>query len=69
MLTPSFLSYISTMHHLGTILVAQSAIAISLNLSREKDATIEFILCLVWGKSGPIAIIRTQTSFCSLDEL
>lgn len=45
------------MHHLGTILVAQSAIAISLNLSREKDATIEFILCLVWGKSCPVATV------------
>ena len=44
-------SAISTMHHLGTILVGQAAIAISLNLTREKDATIEFILCTVWGES------------------
>ena len=43
-------SPIGTMHHLGTILVAESAIAISLDLTREKDASIEFVLCTVWGK-------------------
>lgn len=43
------ISYISSMHHVGSIMVAQAAIAISLNLTREKDATIEFILCTVWG--------------------
>lgn len=46
------ISPISTMHHIGTILVAQAAIAISLDLVREKDATIEFILCTVWGTSA-----------------
>ena len=44
------ISAISTMHHIGTIMVAQAAIAISLDLTREKDATIEFILCTVWGE-------------------
>jgi hypothetical protein len=39
-------------HHIGTIMIGQSAIAISLNLVREKDATIEFILCTVWGMSS-----------------
>ncbi|KAL9063479.1 MAG: hypothetical protein Q9161_009442 [Pseudevernia consocians] len=43
------ISHISSMHHIGTIMVAQAAIAISLNLTREKDASIEFILCTVWG--------------------
>ncbi|CAF9943860.1 MAG: hypothetical protein ALECFALPRED_001582 [Alectoria fallacina] len=43
------ISHISAMHHLGTIMVAQAAIAISLDLTREKDASIEFILCTVWG--------------------
>ncbi|KAF6218239.1 hypothetical protein HO133_006200 [Letharia lupina] len=52
------ISHISAMHHIGTIMVAQAAIAISLDLTREKDASIEFILCTVWGKpptttSGP----------------
>ena len=53
MLTLIISSHISAMHHIGTIMVGQAAIAISLNLSREKDATIEFILCTVWGKSSP----------------
>ncbi len=53
MLTPRYSSHISAMHHIGTIMVAQAAIAISLNLTREKDASIEFILCTVWGKSDP----------------
>lgn len=44
------ISPVSVIHHMGTILVAQAAIAISLNLPREKDASIEFILCCVWGK-------------------
>ena len=53
MLIPSYYSHISAMHHIGTIMVAQAAIAISLNLTRERDASIEFILCTVWGKSDP----------------
>lgn len=43
------ISPVSIGHHMGTILIGQSAIAISLNLVRESDATIEFILCTVWG--------------------
>lgn len=38
-------------HHIGTIVIGQSAIAISLRLAREPDADIEFVLCTVWGKS------------------
>jgi hypothetical protein len=45
------ISPVSVGHHIGTIMIGQSAIAISLNLIRERDATIEFILCTVWGKS------------------
>lgn len=44
------ISPVSVGHHIGTIIIGQAAIAISLNLTKEKDATIEFILCLVWGK-------------------
>lgn len=43
-------SPVSIVHHIGTIMVGQSAIAISLNIIHEKDADIEFILCTVWGK-------------------
>ena len=45
------ISPVSVGHHIGTIMIGQSAIAISLNLLSEPDATIEFILCTVWGKS------------------
>lgn len=51
MLTLRISSPISSMHHIGSIMVAQAAIAISLDLTREKDASIEFILCTVWGEA------------------
>jgi len=43
------ISPVSVAHHVGSVLIGQSAIAISLNLVSERDATIEFILCTVWG--------------------
>jgi hypothetical protein len=45
------ISPVSVAHHIGTILIAESAIAISLGRSQEKDASIEFMLCTVWGTS------------------
>jgi hypothetical protein len=44
------ISPVSVGHHISTILIGESAIAISLNLATEKDATIEFILCTLWCK-------------------
>jgi hypothetical protein len=44
------ISPVSVGHHIGTIMIGQSAIAISLNYIQEKDATIEFTLCTIWGK-------------------
>ena len=44
------LSPVAVMHHVGTIFIGQSAIAISLRPLREPDAYIEFVLCTVWGK-------------------
>ncbi|KAG9228571.1 hypothetical protein BJ875DRAFT_234897 [Amylocarpus encephaloides] len=49
------ISPVSAGHHIGTIMIGQAAIAISLNLVRQKDATIEFILCLVWGAFDIVA--------------
>ncbi|KAH7060805.1 hypothetical protein B0J12DRAFT_737102 [Macrophomina phaseolina] len=43
------ISPIGVLHHLGTVLIAQAAVAISFDFHHETDATIEFILCLVWG--------------------
>lgn len=45
-------SYVSVGHHVGTIMIGQAAIAISLDLVKERDATIEFTLCTVWGMSS-----------------
>lgn len=44
------ISPVSALHHIGAIVIAQSAVAISLDFEHEVDATIEFILCFVWGK-------------------
>lgn len=49
------ISPISSLHHIGAIIIAQSAVAISLDFKHEKDATIEFILCFVWGAFDVIA--------------
>lgn len=41
------ISPISIAHHLGSILVAQAAITIS--IEEQRDSSIEFVLCTVWG--------------------
>jgi len=41
------ISPVSVVHHMGSILVGQAAIAISIRM--DKDASIEFVLCTVWG--------------------
>jgi hypothetical protein len=42
------ISPVSVAHHIGSIMVAQAAIAI--NIKGEPESSIEFILCTVWGK-------------------
>lgn len=44
------ISPIGALHHIGAIVIAQTAVAISLDFEHEVDATIEFIMCFVWGK-------------------
>lgn len=41
-------SYISAAHHIGAIVIAQTAVAISLDFSHERVAVIEFIMCFLW---------------------
>ncbi|KAJ7716008.1 hypothetical protein DFH07DRAFT_974023 [Mycena maculata] len=41
------ISPISVVHHMASILVAQAAITIS--VSENKDSSVEFLLCTVWG--------------------
>lgn len=44
------LSPVAVLHHVGTILIGQAAIAISLNLASEPNADMEFVLCTAWGQ-------------------
>lgn len=43
------LSYVAVAHHVGSVVIAQTAVTISLQWRHQQDATIEFILCYVWG--------------------
>ncbi|KAI9797349.1 MAG: hypothetical protein M1833_005529 [Piccolia ochrophora] len=49
------ISPVSVIHHIGTIMIGQSAIAINLNAARQEDAGIEFVLCTVWGAFDIVA--------------
>ncbi|KAK6358153.1 hypothetical protein TWF730_007507 [Orbilia blumenaviensis] len=64
------ISVVSGLHHLGTVLVAQSSVAIS--VYGHKDARYEFLLCCVWGAFDvlveflpSLAIIRYRTALTS----
>ncbi|KAJ6781880.1 hypothetical protein PWT90_08036 [Aphanocladium album] len=48
-------SIISCAHHIGAIVIAQSAIAMTINFDRERDAVYEFILCFIWGAFDVVA--------------
>lgn len=47
------ISPIAALHHIGCVVVGQAAIVIS--IKEDKDASIEFVLCLVWGAFDIIA--------------
>ncbi|KAF2030189.1 hypothetical protein EK21DRAFT_112109 [Setomelanomma holmii] len=49
------LSYVAVLHHIGSVVIASSAVAISVGWEHDKDATLEFILCYVWGMFDVIA--------------
>lgn len=42
-------SPISFAHHVGAIVIAQAAVAMTINFDHQKDAVPEFLLCLIWG--------------------
>lgn len=54
------ISPISALHHIGAIVIAESAVAISLDFEHEVDATIEFILCFVWGQYTPTIVTNLR---------
>ncbi|KAF9633701.1 hypothetical protein BFW01_g4595 [Lasiodiplodia theobromae] len=49
------ISPVSVLHHIGAILIAQSAVMMSLDPKHQKDAALEFVLCFVWGAFDVIA--------------
>lgn len=49
------ISPISALHHVAAVVIAQTALAISLNFEDEVDAVYEFFLCFVWGKAFTIS--------------
>ncbi|USP74127.1 hypothetical protein yc1106_01401 [Curvularia clavata] len=49
------LSPVAVAHHIGAVVIAATAVAISLNWQHQQDATIEFLLCYVWGMFDVIA--------------
>jgi hypothetical protein len=44
------LSPVAVAHHIGSVMIAVAAVAISLNWEHQRDATLEFILCCLWGE-------------------
>ncbi|KAH0046333.1 hypothetical protein KCU78_g92, partial [Aureobasidium melanogenum] len=42
-------SYISAAHHIGAIIITQTAIVLFENPKQRQDAELEFILCILWG--------------------
>ena len=55
------ISPVTVFHHIGSIMVAQAAITIS--IKKEPESSIEFMLCTVWGKQvfSSCSIIRVVT--------
>lgn len=56
-------SPIAVIHHVGAILIGQSAVALSLRLDHEANATMEFVLCLVWAAFDVLAELWLNVAF------
>ncbi|OAA40622.1 hypothetical protein NOR_05710 [Metarhizium rileyi] len=54
------ISPVSFIHHVGAVIIAQSAIAMSINYDHESDAVYEFILCFTWGTFDVLAELWPQ---------
>ncbi|KAI1908589.1 hypothetical protein LOZ53_006876 [Ophidiomyces ophidiicola] len=42
-------SPVAMLHHIGTVLIGQAVIALSLGSSRKPHPNLEFVLCVMWG--------------------
>jgi hypothetical protein len=56
-------SFISSLHHVGAIVIAQSAVVLSLDLERQLNATMEFVLCLVWAAFDVLSELWLNLAF------
>jgi hypothetical protein len=56
-------SPIAVLHHTGAVLIAQSAVALSLDTEREVNATMEYILCLVWAAFDVLSELWLNLAF------
>ena len=54
------ISPVSVVHHMGSILVGQAAIVIS--IKEDRDASIEFVLCTVWGMTSFLSKMVRESS-------
>ncbi|RGP58961.1 hypothetical protein FSPOR_11670 [Fusarium sporotrichioides] len=44
-----FASYISIAHHIGLLVIAQTALSLFADPKKNHEATLEFYMCMVWG--------------------
>lgn len=63
LLTRAKVSMISSLHHIGAIIIAQAAIVLSLDLVRQLNATMEFVLCLVWAAFDVLSELWLNVAF------
>jgi hypothetical protein len=54
-----FASAISIAHHIGLLVVIQTALALFGDLRKHPEAILEFYMCMVWGKSSTICTRST----------
>jgi hypothetical protein len=63
LLTRAKVSMISSVHHMGAIMIAQSAVVLSLDLHRQTNASMEFVLCLVWAAFDVLSELWLNVAF------
>jgi hypothetical protein len=56
-------SLITSFHHVGAIVIAQSAVVFSLDLDHQTNATMEFVLCLVWAAFDVLSELWLNLAF------
>ncbi|KAJ7756305.1 hypothetical protein B0H16DRAFT_697043 [Mycena metata] len=58
-----FISAISAAHHIGLLIITQTALVLSVNYAgKYSDATIEFYMCIMWGAFDIAAEIPLHTA-------